>query len=254
MATQHDDPNHPRRPQPPKPQPKKETDLAKDGEEVIDGDLEALGQEHGPLTNPRQTGPATWIAPYQEDAPDAETPKALEPPPPGGYTSFPSLSLDEPHPPEPAPPPSEVAEETAEVLDDDEPVIAEPASTASSTVHVAEIIDDVAEDDVEVLGDEPTSGNEESSVVDISALVDEGSSNVVEDVTPGSSSVLSDSAVVVDSPLEPTSAAEESSAILAEPASEVAHDVWADVSEVPTPTPESAVDAARSDALHGGHD
>ena len=94
----------------------------------------------------------------------------------------------------------------------------------------------IADDDVEVLRDEPRGGTEESSVVDISALVDEDASNVVEDVTPGSSSVLSDSAVVVDSPLEPTSAAE-SSAILAEPASEIAHDIWADASEVPTPRP-----------------
>ena len=91
MATPHDDPKQQRHPDPRKPEPKKETDLAKEGEEVIDADLEVLGQEHGPLTNPRQIGPATWIAPYQEGAAEADAPKNLSPAAAGGYTNFPSL-------------------------------------------------------------------------------------------------------------------------------------------------------------------
>lgn len=249
MATHHDDPNQPRQSDPHHPQPKKDTAIAKEGEDVIGAEADVLGPGQGPLTNPQHSGPATWIAPYQEGDPDADESKNPEAAPPGGYAHFPNLMLDEARAAQPpAPPHAEVVEEVAEVLED-EPLVAEPASKASSTVHVAEVIDDIADDDVEVLGGEPSAPTKESSVVDISALVDDGSSDVVEDATPGSSTVLAESDVVVDASVG-SAAKPESSAILAEPASEVAQDIWAEAADMPTPPPVAPSHQADPDAPH----
>ena len=143
-----------------------EVDEVLDAEEVGPAS-DVIQETHTARPSPHPTR----IAPYQADAADAaEPPKAGAEPDDNGLAGMPNLSLDEPRQAE--------GEEAGEEVLEDEPVLAESASGASSVIEVAEIADE-ASDVHDVFADDQGHAPRSSSIIEVAELAE-----IVEDESP----------------------------------------------------------------------